>query len=160
PGTLFEHPRVANDQQVRGVRKASIREHARALLGTDAGTVAEHQSQQRQRSRFDAGHVDLRSVKWLMSRIIAKVINSMVMESTAIGPQSLLSRRSNMVTEIVLVRAVNSRIVAESSRIDPMKMRTQVATTPLRMSGPVMSASVRRRVAPKMRPASSNSGCS
>src|SRR6266478_3866872 len=38
PGTLFEHPRVANDQQVRGVRKASIRKHARALLGTDAGT--------------------------------------------------------------------------------------------------------------------------
>ena len=58
-----------------------------------------------------------------MSRIIAKVINSMVMESTAIGPRSLLSRRSNMVTEIVLVRAVNSRIVAESSRIDPMKMK-------------------------------------
>ena len=71
------------------------------------------------------------------------------MESTAIGPQSLLSRRSNMVTEIVLVRAVNSRIVAESSRIEPMKMKIQVAITPLRMSGVVMSNSARSRVRAK-----------
>ena len=95
----------------------------------------------------------------MMSMISTKVIASMVTESTAIGPQSLLSRRSNMVTETVLVRAVKSRIVAESSRIEPMKMRIHVATTPLRMSGAVISASVRRRVAPKMRPASSSSGC-
>ena len=61
------------------------------------------------------------------------------MDSTAIGPQSLLSRRSNIVTEIVLVCAVKSRIVAESSRIEPMKMRIQVAITPLRISGAVMS---------------------
>ena len=81
------------------------------------------------------------------------------MESTAIGPQSLLSRRSNIVTEIVLVRAVKSRIVAESSRIEPMKMKIQVAITPLRMSGAVMSTSARSRVAPKIRLASSSSGC-
>ena len=132
PRPLFEHPRVADDQQACGVGQASIREHARTLLGADAGAVAEHQAQQRQAPGFGAGHVDLRSVKWLISRIIAKVISSMVIESTAIGPQSLLSRRSNMVTEIVLVRAVNSRMVAESSRIDPMKMKIQVAITPLR----------------------------
>ena len=81
------------------------------------------------------------------------------MDSTAIGPQSLLSRRSNIVTEIVLVCAVKSRIVADSSRIEPMKMRIQVAITPLRISGAVMSTSARRRVAPKMRLASSSSGC-
>ena len=82
-----------------------------------------------------------------------------VMERTAIGPQSLLSRKSNIVTEIVLVRAVNSRIVAESSRIEPMKIKIQVAITPLRMSGVVMSKSARSRVAPRMRLASSSSGC-
>ena len=98
-------------------------------------------------------------MKWLISRIITNVISSMVIDSTAIGPQSLLSRRSNMVTEIVLVRAVNSRIVAESSRIEPMKMKIQVAITPLRISGAVMSTSARSRVAPKMRLASSSSGC-
>ena len=82
-----------------------------------------------------------------------------MIDSTAIGPQSLLSRRSNIVTEIVLVCAVKSRIVAESSRIEPMKMKIQVAITPLRMSGAVMSTSARSRVAPKMRLASSSSGC-
>ena len=86
------------------------------------------------------------------------MISSMVMESTAIGPQSLLSRRSNMVTEIVLVRAVNRRIVADNSRIEPIKMNIQVAITPLRISGAVMSNSARRRVAPNMRLASSSSG--
>ena len=60
-------------------------------------------------------------------------MTSIVIESTAIGPQSLLSRRSNIVTEIVLVFAVNSRIVADSSRIEPMKIRIQVAMTPLRI---------------------------
>ena len=80
-----------------------------------------------------AGQVNLRSAKRLIARIIAKVISSMVIESTAIGPQSLLSRKSNMVTEIVLVRAVNNRIVADNSRIDPMKMKIQVAITPLRI---------------------------
>ncbi len=94
-----------------------------------------------------------------MIAIMTNVIASMVMESTAIGPQSLLSRKSNIVTEIVLVRAVNSRIVADSSRIEPMKMKIQVAITPLRMSGVVMSNSARSRVAPSMRLASSNSGC-
>src|SRR6266513_5247675 len=59
----------------------------------------------------------------------------MVTDSTAIGPQSLLSRKSNIVTEIVFVRAVNSRIVAESSRMLPMKMNIHVAITPLRTSG-------------------------
>ncbi len=82
----------------------------------------------------------------------------MVVDSTAMGPQSLLSRRSNIVTEIVLVRAVNNRIVADSSRIDPMKINIQVAITPLRISGAVMSKSARKRVAPKMRLASSSSG--
>ena len=63
-----------------------------------------------------------------------------------------------MVTEIVLVRAVNSRIVAESSRIDPMKMKIQVAMTPFLISGAVISNRARSRVAPKMRLASSSSG--
>jgi hypothetical protein len=64
--------------------------------------------------------------------IIPKVISSIVMDSTAMGPQALLSRKSNIVTEIVFVRAVNSRIVADSSRMLPMKMRIHVAMTPLR----------------------------
>jgi hypothetical protein len=42
------------------------------------------------------------------------VITSIVMDSTAIGPQSLLSRRSNIATDTVLVLAVKRRIVAES----------------------------------------------
>ena len=94
-----------------------------------------------------------------MSETSAKVMASMVIDSTAIGPQSLLSRRSNIVTETVLVRAVNSRIVADSSRIEPMKISIHVVTKPLRISGPVMSTRARSRVAPKMRLASSSSGC-
>src|SRR5258706_3286117 len=86
------------------------------------------------------------------------VIASMVMDSTAIGPQSLLSRRSNMVTEIVLVRAVNRRMVAESSRMEPMKMKIQVAITPFLMRGAVMRASVPRRGAPKMGLAAPSAG--
>ena len=60
-----------------------------------------------------------------MIAIMTNVIRSIVMERTAIGPQSLLSRKSNIVTEIVLVGAVKSRIVAESSRIAPTKMGFQ-----------------------------------
>src|SRR5450631_1897672 len=97
--------------------------------------------------------------EWVTAATIMKVITSMVMDSTAMGPQSLLSRRSNIVTEIVLVRAVKRRIVAESSRMEPMKMKIHVAMTPLRIRGAVTSKSVRSRVAPNMRPASSSSGC-
>ena len=64
-----------------------------------------------------------------------------------------------MVTEIVLVRAVKRRMVAESSRIEPMKMKIQVAMTPFLMRGAVMRMRVPSRVAPKIRLASSSSGC-
>ena len=43
---LLEHARIAHDQQARGVRQAAVGEHARALLGADAGAVAEHQAEQ------------------------------------------------------------------------------------------------------------------
>ena len=54
---LLEHARVADDEQAGGVRQAPIGEHARALLGADAGVVAEHQAQQRQGVGLAAGHV-------------------------------------------------------------------------------------------------------
>ena len=34
---LLEHARIADDEQARGVRQAPVGEHARALLGADAG---------------------------------------------------------------------------------------------------------------------------
>src|SRR5439155_21525364 len=157
--TLLQHPRVTDDQQARGIVQTTIGQDAGALLGPDARVVAEHQAQQRQPRRNLPHHAMLRSVKRLMSRTRTKVITSIVIASTAIGPQSLLSRRSNMVTETVLVRAVNNRIVADSSRMEPIKIRIQVVITPLRISGTVMSTSARARLAPKMRLASSNSGC-
>ena len=54
--------------------------------------------------------------------------------------------------------AVVSMIVAESSRIAPMKMKHQVAMTLLPSSGVVICQSARPRLAPRMRPASSSSG--
>src|SRR6185437_203104 len=151
---LLEHARVAHHEQAGMRRHAAVREDACALLRADAGAVAEHEAQDGK--VFQAL---LRSVKNWIARIIAKVIASMLRARTAIGPQSLLSRRSNMVTDTVLVFAVKSRMVAESSRMEPMKMNIQVAITPLRMSGAVTSTSARIRVAPKMRLASSSSGC-
>jgi hypothetical protein len=50
-------------------------------------------------------------------------------------------------------------MVADNSRFDPMKMKFQVEITPLRINGVVMSNNARSRVAPKMRLASSSSGC-
>jgi len=57
-----------------------------------------------------------------------------------------------------LVSDVNRITAAESSRITATKTKHQVAITAERSSGAVMSASVRSRVAPSMRPASSSSG--
>jgi hypothetical protein len=57
-----------------------------------------------------------------------------------------------------LVSDVNRITAAESSRITATKMKHQAAITAERKSGAVMSASVRNRVAPSMRPASSSSG--
>ena len=62
-----------------------------------------------------------------------------------------------MTTGSTFVSAVNSMIAAESSRITPMKMKHHAAMTPVRNKGPVMSISVRKRPAPKTRPASSSS---
>src|SRR5437867_480798 len=162
---IVQHVHLAEVTRMRGemgehlmlvVEAPAAGKHERALLRPDAGAIAQHETEQRERG---GGHqAILRSVKRLTSRTRTKVISSMVMESTAMGPQSLLSRRSNMVTETVLVRAVKSSMVADSSRMEPMKISIQVATTPLRISGAVMSASTRRRDAPKTRPASSSSG--
>src|SRR5213078_515021 len=118
---------IANDHQPRRVVEPAIGQDAGALLGTDARAIAEHQSQHWRRPGCGARHAILRRVKRSINETSAKVVTSMVIESTAIGPQSLLSRRSNIVTETVLVRAVNSRIVADSSRIEPMKMKIHVA---------------------------------
>src|SRR5215472_8519096 len=156
-GAQSEHPSITDDQQPRGVRNTTVGQDPGALLRPDARAIAEHQAKQRQRR--SSHQTILLSVKRVIRAISTNVIASIVTDRTEMGPQSLLSRRSNMVTETVLVRAVKSRIVAESSRIDPTKIRIHVATTPLRMSGAVMSIRVRIRVAPKMRPASSSSGC-
>ena len=43
----FKHARIAENHQARGVGQAPVGEHARALLGADAGGIAEHQAQQR-----------------------------------------------------------------------------------------------------------------
>ena len=45
----FEHSRIAYDQQSRDIVQTTIGEDARALLGADAGAVAEHQPHQRNR---------------------------------------------------------------------------------------------------------------
>ena len=63
-----------------------------------------------------------------------------------------------MITETSLVSAVVSRMVADSSRIVPMKTKHQVAMTLVRSSGAVIVRSVVSRVAPRMRLASSSSG--
>ena len=73
------------------------------------------------------------------------------------APRSPHSLRSKISTEITLVSEVNSMMAADSSRITPTKMKHQVAITLVRNSGAVMSRSVRRRVAPRMRLASSRS---
>ncbi len=62
-----------------------------------------------------------------------------------------------MITETSLVSAVVSRIVADNSRIVPIKMKHQVAITFERRRGAVMVRSVFMRVAPRIRPASSSS---
>jgi hypothetical protein len=53
---------------------------------------------------------------------------------------------------------VNSTIAADNSRITPMKMKHQVAITPVRNSGAVIWSSYCSRVAPRIRLASSSSG--
>src|SRR5262249_57903749 len=104
-----QHPRIADDDDPRRVCDAAIREDAGALLGANPRTVAEHEAQHGQVLDSGGHQATLRSTKRLTTTISTKVMSSMVMESTAIGPQSLLSRKSNIVTETVLVRAVNSR---------------------------------------------------
>ena len=49
-------------------------------------------------------------------------------------------------------------IAADNSRITPMKMKHQVAITPVRSSGAVIRHSDCSRLAPRMRLASSSSG--
>ncbi len=61
-----------------------------------------------------------------------------------------------MMTETSLVLAVVSRIVADSSRIVPMKTKHQVATMLVRSSGAVICQRLFRRLAPRMRLASSS----
>ena len=60
---LFEHAGVANDEQPRGIRHAAIRKNARALLGADAGRVAEHQAEHGKGFKRWRGHLSLASVK-------------------------------------------------------------------------------------------------
>jgi hypothetical protein len=62
-----------------------------------------------------------------------------------------------MMTETSLVLAVVSMIVADSSRMAPMKMKHQVATTLERSSGAVMWRNAVSRDAPRMRLASASS---
>ena len=50
-------------------------------------------------------------------------------------------------------------IAADNSRMTPTKMKHHVAITLVRNSGAVICQSARRRVAPRMRLASSSSGC-
>ncbi len=83
----------------------------------------------------------------------------MVRLITAIAPTSPLSFRSKISTDRTLVSEVNSTAAADSSRITATKMKHQVAIAAELSSGAVMSLSVRRRLAPSMRPASSSSGC-
>ena len=67
------------------------------------------------------------------------------------------SFRSKITTDITFVFGVNRMIDADSSRITPMKMKHHAAMIPLRASGAVTSRRMRRRPAPRMRPASSRS---
>ena len=84
---------------------------------------------------------------------------TMVRLSTAMAPMSPLSLRSKIRTDSTLVSEVKRITAADSSRITATKTKHQVAITAERSSGAVMSAKVRRREAPSMRPASSSSGC-
>src|SRR5262249_55610740 len=93
-----------------------------------------------------------------MTTMVANVVISMKRPSTAIAPNCPSSFRSKMTTDITLVLGVNRMIDADSSLMTPMKTKHQVAMMPLRASGAVISASTRRRPAPRMRPASSSSG--
>ena len=74
------------------------------------------------------------------------------------APRSPLSLRSKISTEITLVSDVNSMMAADNSRMTPTKMKHQVAITPVRSSGAVIWRSALRRVAPRIRLASSSSG--
>src|ERR1041384_5025158 len=93
----------------------------------------------------------------LIAITTAKVMTSMMMPSTAIAPRSPDSLRSKISTEITLVSEVNRMMAADNSRITPTKMKHQVAITLVRNSGAVMWPSDCRRVAPRMRLASSRS---
>ena len=90
--------------------------------------------------------------------ITAAVSVTMARLSTAMAPTSPLSFRSKISTDMTLVSEVNSTAAADSSRITATKIKHQVATAAVLRSGAVMSLSVRSRVAPSMRPASSSSG--
>src|SRR5215472_242304 len=94
----------------------------------------------------------------LIRTTTANVSTSMMMPSTAMAPRSPLSLRSKINTEITLVSDVNSMMAADSSRITPMNMKHQVAITLVRNRGAVMRPRVPRRVAPRIRLASSRSG--
>src|SRR5262249_40405784 len=94
----------------------------------------------------------------LIAATTAKVMTSMMMPRTAMAPRSPDSLRSKISTEMTFVSEVNRMIAAESSRITPTKMKHQVAITLVRNSGAVMWPSACRRVAPRMRLASSRSG--
>ena len=65
-----------------------------------------------------------------------------------------------MITATTLVLAVVSMIVADNSRMTPMKTKHQVATTLARNNGAVICHKDFSRVAPKIRLASSSSGWS
>jgi len=60
---LLEHASIADDQQARDVGRAPVRKDARALLGADAGRVAEHQAEHGKRLERWRGHLSLASVK-------------------------------------------------------------------------------------------------
>src|SRR5207244_13619969 len=98
--TLLQSPRIADDQYPRDAAETSVSQNARALLRTDAGTVAQGQTKNRHRIHRDPRHAILRTAKRSISAIKTNVIASIVIDNTAIVPQALLPRRSNMVTEL------------------------------------------------------------
>jgi len=72
--------------------------------------------------------------------------------------RSPLSLRSKISTDSTLVSEVKRMAAADSSRTTATKTKHQVASRDGPSSGAVMSRSVRRREAPRMRLASSISG--
>src|SRR5262245_59546723 len=96
---------------------------------------------------------------WLMKMTTMKVRINIESPSTEMAPRSPLSLRSKISTETTLVSEVNSMTAAESSRMVETKMKHQVASTLVRNRGAVTWRSACSRVAPRMRLASSSSGC-